>query len=198
VGVGRAPVRLVVKCVRTRVESGLSLPSTPWVRRRPWRRAASAAQPTGRGRAWAQRASPCRRARDQLAGGDVGLPHGLKPPGGVPCQPAAARVVLDAQPAGHLLAVVGLPTRQQVAPLPAQLLVAVMVTLPPVLESIRPGRNPRSGGTLRRSSRAGASPRSARIATIGISSNWNSYQTVGKSQAEDSSIHKCQQGDQSH
>jgi hypothetical protein len=56
----------------------------------------------------------CRRKRDRFACGDVGLQQGMKPLGGVKCQPVANCVAVDAQQAGHLLAVVGLPTRQRV------------------------------------------------------------------------------------
>jgi hypothetical protein len=99
----------------------------------------------------------------------------MKTPGGVKCQPATDRVAVDAQQAGHLLAVVGLPTRQQLEHLQAQLLVTVMFTLQPALEIIRTLRNPRYGGTHRLSSRSGSSLRSWRIATICIIFNWNSY-----------------------
>jgi hypothetical protein len=116
-----------------------------------------------------------RRERDRFAGGDVGIQQSVKTPGGVTCQPASDRIAVDAQQAGHLLTLVGLPTRQQVEHLQAKLFVAVMFTLQPVLEIIRMVRDTRYGCTHRLSSRFGSLPRSRRIATICIIFNSNVY-----------------------
>jgi hypothetical protein len=68
----------------------------------------------------------CWRVGDRFARGDVGGQQRLQAPGGIACQPAADRRAVDAQSTHHILAILGLPSRQQLERVYPQLCLAVM------------------------------------------------------------------------
>jgi hypothetical protein len=89
----------------------------------------------------------CRRERDGLTRGDVGRQQGVQASGRIARQPATDGVPMDAEELCHILAGVGVPTRQDIQPLEAGLLVSVMFPLKPVFEVVRMCGHGRNGPT---------------------------------------------------
>jgi hypothetical protein len=106
------------------------------------------------------------REGDGFAGRHIGGQQSVQAPRGLEGQPAADRMAVHPQQMRHVLAGLGLPTGQQIEHLEAGLLMAIRLTLEPVLEISRMVGNPRYGCTQRRSSRAGVSLKSWRIPII--------------------------------
>jgi hypothetical protein len=76
----------------------------------------------------------CWREGDGCAGGDIGRQSGRETSSSGPGQPATNRLAVDAQQAGHLVAVLGLPGGPQGAHLSPGLLVSVICMVPSLLK----------------------------------------------------------------